>query len=130
MGLLKTQQGCFDVFLGENLKENKGLFLLSLSNSSGKDAPQPWLNIPLNWVLNGTKRLFSAGRRLLQLKGWYGISGGTFTCQTVTQLELKTGLWFERITELCPRYTNKITNLLANALDGYKHESTIKLENC
>ena len=28
----------------------------------------------------------------MHLKGWIGISAGTFTCQTVTQLELKT--WF------------------------------------
>ena len=32
------------------------------------------------------------------------------------------------ITDSCPRYTNKLVNLLVNALDGYMHESTIKLK--
>ena len=97
MGLLKTQQEMFCCFLGETLKENEGFSLLSLSSQSGKDAPQPWANIPLKWVLTGTKRLFSAGWRLLQLKGWIGISAGTFTCKTDTQLELKTWFGFERM---------------------------------
>ena len=97
MGLLKTQQERFVVFLGNTLKENKWLFLLSLSSLSGKDAPQPLVNIPLKWVLTRTKRLFSAGWRLLQLKGWIGISAGTLICKTVTQLELKTQFWIERM---------------------------------
>ena len=80
--LTKTQQERFVVFLGNTLKESKGLFLLSLSSLSGKDAPQPLANIPLTWVL---KRLLSAGWRLLHLKGWIGISVGTFTHKTVTQ---------------------------------------------
>ena len=92
MGLQKTEQEMFVVFLEKVLKENTWLFLLSLSSQSGKDAPQPWVNIPLKWVLTGTKWLFSAQWRLLQLKGWIWISAGTFTCKTVTQLELKT--WF------------------------------------
>ena len=54
MGLLKTQKECLLFSWGKLLKENKGLFLLSLSSLSGKDA----------------KRLFSAGWKLLQLKGW------------------------------------------------------------
>ena len=92
MGLLKTLQEMFVVFLGKTVKEIKGLFLLSLSSPSGKDAPQPWVHIPSKWVLTGTKRLFSAGWRLLQLKGWIGISAGTFTSKAVTQLELITQL--------------------------------------
>ena len=35
------------------------------------------------------QRLFSEGWRLLQLKGWIGISAGTFTHKTVTLLEFK-----------------------------------------
>ena len=92
MGLLKTQQEMFVVFLGKTLKQNKGLFLLSLSSLSGKDAPQPWVIIPLKWVLTGTKRLLSTGWRFLQLKGWIAISAGTFTHKTVTQLVENSGL--------------------------------------
>ena len=92
MRLINVQQEMFVIFLGKTLKENKGLFLLSLSSQSGKDAPQPWVNIPLKGVLTRTQRLFLAGWWLLQLKGWIGISAGSFTCKTVTQLELKTWL--------------------------------------
>ena len=95
------------VFLGKTLKENKGLFLLSLSSQSRKDATQSWVNIPLEWVLTGAKRLFSAGWRLLQLKGWIGIRTGTFTFKTVTQLELKTWFWF---TECENSHTLRTTN--------------------
>ena len=56
---------------GKLTKENEGLYLLSLSSQSGKDA----------------KRLFSAGWNLLQLKGWIGIRVGTFTHNTVMQLD-------------------------------------------
>ena len=87
----------FVVFLGKTVKENKGLFLLSLSSLSGKDAPQPWVNIPLKWVFTRTKRLFSARWRLLQPKGWTGISSGTFMHKTVAQMDLKTRFWFERM---------------------------------
>ena len=51
MGLLETQQEMFVVFLEKTLKENKGLFLLSLSSQSGKDAAQPWVNITLKGCL-------------------------------------------------------------------------------
>ena len=84
MGLPKTQQEWFVVFLGNTREENKGLFLLSLSSLSSKDAPQSLANIPLKWVLNKTK-FFLAGWRLQQLKGLIGISAGTFTYKTVTQ---------------------------------------------
>ena len=97
MGLIKTQQEMVVVFLGKTIKENKGLFFLRLFSLSGKDAHQSWVNIPLKWVLTGTKRLFSAEWRLLQLKGWIGITTGTFTWKTVTQSELNTWFWFERM---------------------------------
>ena len=58
MGLLETQQEMFCCFLGKMLKENKWLFLQSLSSQSGKDAPQPWVNIPLKCFLPGTKGSF------------------------------------------------------------------------
>ena len=58
MGLLNTQQERFVVFLGNTLEENKGLFFLSLSSLSGKDAPQPLVNIHLEWVLTKTKGCF------------------------------------------------------------------------
>ena len=94
MGLVITQQEMF-VFLEKTLKRKNGLFLLSLASQSGKDAAQP-VNIPLKGMLTGTKRLFSVEWRLMQLKGWIGISTGTFTCKTVTEMELITQFWLER----------------------------------
>ena len=84
MGLLKTEQEMFVVFLRNTLEENEGLFLLSLSSLSGKDAPQSLVNIPLKWVFAKIKGCFQQGR-LQQLKGWIGISTATFTHKTVTQ---------------------------------------------
>ena len=52
-----------------------------------------------------------------------------FGCSRATQVLMETPETVF-LTEFCPRYTNKQTNLLANALDGCKHESTIKLEHC
>ena len=125
MILLETQQEMFVVFLGRTLKENEGLFLLSLSSLSGKDAPQPWVSIPLKWVLAETKRLFSAGWRLLQLKGWIGISARTFTHKTVTQLELQTQFWFETHTHSQQQLGSKISQKEVNNQTGNQNQCSV-----
>ena len=61
MGLLKTQQERFVVFLGNSRKENRGFSLLSLSSLSGKDTPLLFVNIHLKGVL-GQERSHATGQ--------------------------------------------------------------------
>ena len=54
-GIAKDSTKMFVDFF--TLEENKGLFLLSMSSLSGKDAPQPLVNTPLRWVFTKTKKV-------------------------------------------------------------------------